>query len=41
MHELDDGTYSIHDLVTVNRVLDIRDENQRRANAAAVARQQR
>jgi hypothetical protein len=29
-----DGTYDIHDLVRVNRALDCRDENQRRANAA-------
>jgi hypothetical protein len=34
-HETSDGTYTIHDLIEVNRVLDVRDENQRRANEAA------
>jgi hypothetical protein len=33
-----DGTYDVHDLVQVNRALDYRDENQRRANAAAAER---
>lgn len=34
-HELSDGTYDMDDLVLVNRVLDIEDENKRRAHAAA------
>jgi hypothetical protein len=29
--EFSDGTYDIHDLIEVNRVLDIQDENKRRA----------
>jgi hypothetical protein len=29
-HETADGTYSIHDLIEVNRVLDMIDENDRR-----------
>jgi hypothetical protein len=33
--ELSDGTYSFHDLVEVHRVLNVKDENQRRANKAA------
>jgi hypothetical protein len=35
-HESFDGTYDFHDLVEVNRALDIRDENQRRAQRAAI-----
>lgn len=33
-HELGDGTYTMWDLVTINRVLDVRDENERRREEA-------
>jgi hypothetical protein len=32
---MSDGTYDFQDLVDINRALDVRDENQRRANLAA------
>jgi hypothetical protein len=39
--ELTDGTYTIHDLVEVNRVLNVHQENQRRATESAQAAAQR
>jgi hypothetical protein len=33
-HEASDGTYTIHDLIEVNRVLDVQAENRRRAEKA-------
>jgi hypothetical protein len=40
-HELTDGTYDFHDLVTVNIVLDIKQENDIRAATAAQERARR
>lgn len=34
--DMGDGTYDIHDLVDVNRALNIHEENKRRAQRAAV-----
>jgi hypothetical protein len=34
-HEAFDGTYDIHDLITINKLLDMQYENQRRAMRAA------
>jgi hypothetical protein len=36
---LSDGTYDIADLVAVNRVLDIQEENKRRAHEHALEQQ--
>lgn len=38
-HELWDGTYTIIDLFDVHEMMDVMQENERRANAAALRKQ--
>lgn len=41
LRELQDGTYTLTDVLLMNQALDVRDENEQRARAAAEAKNRR